>query len=78
MSDVTVTFSRLAAINVLSLVEQRLAEIERLAAEFPELPMRDPLTVAEYQSAKKALETSLGGLPDWLSHNERLDRAANG
>jgi hypothetical protein len=57
---ITVKLETLSAMNLVGLAEQRLAEIERLQEEHPELPIRDAGTVASYESAIKTLRSALG------------------
>jgi len=59
MSEITITIPVLAAYNIVDLVENRLSEIERLAKEFPNLPMKDPETFVAYEKAKKALDEAI-------------------
>jgi hypothetical protein len=59
MNEITITLNSLSALNVLGLIEQRLAEIDKLAAEHPDLPMRDEQTVASYKAAKTAITNEL-------------------
>src|SRR5580765_1502484 len=60
MSEITITIPLLAAMNLESLVDSRLNEIERLAREHPDLPMRDAETVRTYQAAHSALTEAIG------------------
>lgn len=56
MSDLTVEFTYAGLLQVKSLIENRLEEIERLAVKHPTLPMRDPQTVAVYEITLKQIE----------------------
>jgi hypothetical protein len=56
MSDIHVELTYAGALQIKSLIENRLEEIERLAAKHPNLPMRDPATVAVYEHTLKSLE----------------------
>lgn len=66
MTEVTVTLSVLSAMNVISLIDRRLEEIEELAVKHPDLPMRDPQMIADYESAKQTLKAAVA---------ERLNRS---
>lgn len=56
---VDLSIPELSAMNLLGLVEARLEEIEQLALAHPDLPMRDPNTIASYKAAQTALENGL-------------------
>jgi hypothetical protein len=51
MSEVTVTIPLSAALNIRTLILERMKEIEKLATEYPDLPMKDPITWESYRSA---------------------------
>jgi hypothetical protein len=60
MSEVvTISLPYLSALNLWTLADARLVEIEKLAQEYPDLPMRDAQTIASYQAAKVAIEAVL-------------------
>lgn len=56
---ININISTLSALNLLTLTENRLAEIERLALEHPDLPMRDPATIRSYEEAAAALRAAI-------------------
>jgi len=60
MQEVTITIPFAAALNLKHLVEARLEEIERLAKQYPDLPMKDPATVESYAAAQRALVAAVG------------------
>jgi len=58
-STITVELSVGSAYMLQTCVEERLAEIDRLAAKHPTLPMKDPQTVAYYNAALEVIRKAL-------------------
>jgi hypothetical protein len=56
MTTVTVTIRLDAALNIKTLIQDRMKQILELQEQYPELPMKDPVTWESYRDALYQLD----------------------